>query len=229
MLWLGLDTATPVTSIAVSTNGEVLSETAFTGEQTQMERLMPGIDAALKSAGKAIGDIEGIGVGLGPGLFTSSRIGVVTAKTLCFAMGIPLVGVSSLDVLSYGTSASADRVVSVIDARRGEVFAAVYLKQGDTYKELTPADVMPPMALADALSKEQGPFHLTGDGAVRYEDIFKDALQDNVTFEPVEDAYPKASVVLQLAAQRYANGVRDDIASLVPTYVRKPDAEAKFG
>lgn len=222
---LAFDTATPVTSVAVAVNGETLSEISITGDKAQMERLMPMIDAALDEAGVKIDEIDGIAAGIGPGLFTSLRIGVVTANTLSQVLSVPVAGISSLDALAWGVVERDGLVAAVIDARRGEVFAAIYLAQGREITVDVAVRVIKPDLLAAELAESGKMLTVVGDGYVAYRDIFNDALSGKTSSVSPENMFPRASSIAALASESLATAEPGTPGLAKPVYIRQPDAD----
>ena len=199
MLVLALDTATPTLVAGVarwSAEGiEVLAEEARPSGTRHAELLTPAIRAALSAAGVALGQVEGVVVGLGPGPFTGLRVGVVTAAALGDARGLPVVGVCSLDAVGSG-----ERTV-VTDARRREVYWARYDIAGDRVDG-------PGVARPEGLPV---PGRYVGDPA------FADRLG-----APVEEAVVTTAGLLRAAAPQLADPA--SAGPLVPLYLRRPDA-----
>lgn len=222
---LAFDTATPVTSVAVGVAGALVAEISITGEKAQMERLMPMIDAALREAGAGIRDMDGIAVGIGPGLFTALRIGVTTANTLSQVMKVPLAGVSSLDVLAAGVVYRGGTIAAAIDARRGEVFASLYQAMDGRAVPVGAPRVLKPENLAAELSARDNGVTMVGDGFQAYYPVFKEALDDRITPAPPEFMYPRASSLLMLAGP-LLEVEQPGVPGLVkPMYIRQPDAD----
>lgn len=200
MLVLALDTATPtlVAGLARWTadgGAEVLAERAVPSGTKHAERLTPAIEGALADAGLALGDVEVVVTGLGPGPFTGLRVGVVTAAAIADARGLPVVGVCSLDAVGSGA-----RTV-VTDARRKEVYWATY---DDAGRRVEGPGVVRPEELG-----RPGPF--VGDPA------FAERLGGAVAPAEVTTAGLLRAAAAQLADPGSA-------APLVPLYLRRPDA-----
>lgn len=190
MLVLAFDTATDVATSALLDDGEVLGERASVAK-----RLLEDVDALLRRASARTGDIDVLVVGTGPGSFTSTRIGVATARGLALALGIEGAGVSTLDALAEG----ADGGLPVIDAKRGEVFV--------------PGPGAVPPQDVDAAGRL-----CVGDGAVRYREV----LEANGGEVPPDDDprhRPRAVFHARLAT---AFG---PVEAIEPIYARAPDAE----
>jgi tRNA threonylcarbamoyladenosine biosynthesis protein TsaB len=222
---LGFDTATPVTSVAVGVKGAIVSEISITGEKTHMEQLLPIIHSSLAEASLKIGDIEGIAVGIGPGLFTGLRIGIATANTFSQILKIPIAGIDTLRILASGLAYRKGPIAAAIDARRGEVFAATFVSDGAVIKLIEPARAVDPSLFAQELARTDGRFSLVGDGFVKYAEVFKEVLGENAEQASPEFMYPRASALVSLAAPDLA-GMPTGLPGIVmPTYVRNPDAD----
>lgn len=191
MLILAFDTATDVATCALVRDGELLGERTSTAKA-----LLAEVDALLRVSGASPGDLEGLAVGIGPGSFTSTRIGLAVARGLGLALGVPAAGVSTLDALAAG----APGALPVIDARRREVFVP------------GPRAVSP-----GALELEPGTA-CVGDGAVRYRGELE-AL--GAVVPPDDDPVhrPRAVHHARLATDFGSP------AALEPIYVRVPDAD----
>jgi tRNA threonylcarbamoyladenosine biosynthesis protein TsaB len=219
---LGFDTATDWLTIAVGGAGTLVAELNEEAPKSHLSRLLPAIRALL--AGEEIGlpEIEHIAVGLGPGSFTGSRIGVAVAQGLAHALKIPLVGVSTLDVIGAGVEAEPDRIIySVIDAKRRELFAAGYDHQG---RLLSDYAVLTAEALVDQLKAADRPVVLAGDGLVNYHASFE-RLGGLATLAPPDQWAPKARVLIPLAEEKITKGQVGPYFNVLPIYIRLPDAE----
>jgi tRNA threonylcarbamoyladenosine biosynthesis protein TsaB len=218
---LAFDTATPATAVAVwAPDGPQVErrDDPAPGERPRhAERLLALAESALAQAGATWADVERLAVGIGPGGFTGLRLGVATARALAQGRGLPVVGVSSLEALAAGVTAALGgaapaMVAAVIDARRGEVFAAAWR---DGVPVLEPA-ALAPDALAERL---QAGTVAVGDGAVR----FREQLERAGVAVPADGS--PAHRLSALAVARLAQGREPaDRDALLPDYRREPDA-----
>jgi tRNA threonylcarbamoyladenosine biosynthesis protein TsaB len=229
---LAFDTATPATTVALSGAGEVVftarhdpSAGERPGHATHLLGLMARV---LTRADVGWEGLDRIAVGVGPGTFTGLRIGIATARALARARDIPLVGISTLQSLSLArpqagaVPAGLDTVLAVIDARRGEVFAAGW--RIDEAMEFDRALLLPhalaPEALAELVAP-LGPATLAiGDGAI----AFREVLERSGSFIPEDDS-PLHRVTATnhcRLADRLEGTVPDQVR---PDYLRAPDAE----
>lgn len=217
---LAMDTSTDLGSVAVVIDGALAAELGAKVRARHGETLLPLIGAALDHAGLAREDVELIAVGVGPGSFTGTRIGLATAKGLALALDRPLVGVSSLRAIAR--AAPGAWVVPVVDAHKGEVYAAAYERAGASLVErLAPFHAVPSDALA-TLRAVVPPTGVVacGSGLRRYPDAVDPALE---LLPPLFDA-PRAAILALEAEERFAAHGPDDRAALEPLYVRGADA-----
>lgn len=199
---LGFDTATPRVTVAVWHDGHVVGRCDSDEAMRHGELLAPGITAALSAAGASEKDITAIAVGVGPGPFTGLRVGLVTARTLGWALGVPVHGVCTLDVIA-ATEQLAGRAEFAVasDARRKEVYFARYR---DGVRVEGPLVEKPEVVATDLA--------VAGQGAVLYPTSFPNAVA--VTF-------PDAAVLCRLVAEERVESLPAE-----PLYLRRPDAVA---
>lgn len=213
---LAFDTATSATVACATAPGGAFAERRddpLPGERPRhVQRLLALCEEALAATGAGWDDVSRIGVGVGPGTFTGLRIGVATARALATARDVEVVAVSSLGTLALGAAPAAE-VLAVIDARRGEAFAAPFRAGRPT----APAAALAPDALA-ALAPAG--CIAVGDGAIRYRAALE---QGGVAVPPDEDE--RHRVAGGPLAALAAAGTPVPVATLVPDYVRLPDAE----
>jgi tRNA threonylcarbamoyladenosine biosynthesis protein TsaB len=221
---LGLDTATPATVVAVLPDGgdpvELRHEPAPGERPGHARQLLPLAQRALASLGATFADVSRIGVGVGPGTFTGLRIGVATARALAQSTGAELAAVSTLDALAEPAATDdARRVLAVLDARRGEAFAAAYVGGERVAGPVAIApEELPAFAARAEREGDCAPWLAVGDGAIRFRDRLVPAADvpgDDSTLHRVS-----ALAVCRLA--RAAPTVDRD--ALLPEYVRPPDA-----
>ena len=219
MILVALDTATPSTVTGVlREDGRVVEardDPAPGSRGEHASRLLVLVEQALAHGGVEWGDVDRIAVGVGPGGFTGLRIGIATARALAQARGLPLVPVGSLAALAAGASA-AGLVAAVLDARRGEVFAAVW----NAERELLAPAALAPEELAGRLAALDAPVQAVGDGAVR----FRQELEGAGVTVPADGSSVhriSAAPLCRLGAVGEPAG-RD---RLLPDYRREPDAK----
>jgi tRNA threonylcarbamoyladenosine biosynthesis protein TsaB len=221
MIVLGLDTATQATAVGLRlTDGTTLQarDDPGAGERPgHATKLLELARQLLEEAGMGWSGVERVAVGVGPGRFTGLRVGIATAHGLARSLGIGLVGVSSLRALAYGAREDTRPALAVIDARRGEVFAAAYAAGAE---ELLPPRAIAPAGLADMTTGPLGPWLAIGDGAVHY----RGRLQLEGFEVPEEDSPLHVITGAAICALAAAGSPRASDAVL-PDYRRAPDAE----
>jgi len=219
---LAIETSGQVGSVALAEDYGVVRERSFTEGLRHGRDLMPSIRDLFDEAGWAQQEFDLVAVSIGPGSFTGLRVGVTCAKTLAFALDKPIVAVPSLDVLAENAPPDVEVVCPVLDARRDFVYAAVYRKGGS--RRVPEADLMVnrPEKVCEIIPEKALVF---GDGAERYRQVFE---RRNVIFGGAELAIPRAAVVAKLGRMLFERGERADAMTLVPLYMRRPEAEEKW-
>ena len=225
MLFLGLDTSTSCGSIAVVDGNQPLGEWNLNVPRTHAGRLLPGIQHLLRETGLRIEQIDGFAVTTGPGSFTGLRIALTTAKTLSLVTEKPLVGIPTLDVLVENVPFAAGLVCPALDARKGEIFAALYKKDpGGTTNRLTDYLSVPPETLLEVI---QGPVLLLGDAVPVYGDELQKGCRHKITFASPEYHFPRATHLCRLAIKKLSQKGATHPRDLQALYARASDAELK--
>lgn len=218
MIILGIECSALSAGAAVMENGKLLSENFVNCGLTHSETLMPMIDSALMMAGKDIDDVDLIAVSDGPGSFTGLRIGVGTVKGLALGAGKKVLGVSPLEALCYNVKGYSGSIAAIMDARRGQVYCAVYRWEGDKLQSELPICAMPLVELLEKLP--QGAMFV-GDGAMAFREKITDVLGEKAQFPPANLLFQRASSIA--AAAEGKEGY--DEKMLMPLYLRRPQAE----
>ena len=226
MLILGITTSTAQVGCAIGGHEGILGAIHSSRGRRHAETLTPAIEFLCRQTRVELSDIGAIAVDLGPGMFTGLRVGVAAAKALSHARRLPMIGVTSLDLLAFPLRHSNRRIVCAIDAGRGELFHASYRQSPGGVQRLTEPEVSTPDDLASDLVATNEELLLVGDGALRYRELLDVATR--IELADPGTAYPQASSLVQLA---HARALREDFVSpaeLTPLYLRKPDAEINW-
>jgi tRNA threonylcarbamoyladenosine biosynthesis protein TsaB len=229
---VAIETATETVGVAVRTAAGLQAVLTLTGRRRHVETLTPALEHLLAQLDLTPADLGVVGVDIGPGLFTGLRVGIAAAKGLAQSLGIGIVGATSLDILTAGAAAAGLRglVLACVDARRGEVFAAVYEVDGAgaVPAERLAAGLFTPDDLVAALDEFAGePLHAVGDGALRY----ADALRAVPGVDPAAPglAFPPPAALLDLVRTRMDAGEPPvEPGVVVPLYMREADAISNF-
>lgn len=206
-----IDTSTAVLSVGISVDGTVVEERICTEARQQASLTAPLVKEVLDAQGMGVKDCDAVCVGSGPGSYTGLRVGVSTAKGLAFGAGKPLLAVGTLDILAAGVEGEYKYIVPMIDARRMEVYTAVYSSAGE---RLTPieAKVIDGESFADYLSA--GPVLFVGDGALKCREVIRHPKAE------FREAAPLARFMAPLAQKAYAEGRFENLAYFEPFYLK---------
>ncbi len=225
MFILGIDTATQIASVGVTRGEESVAEASNRATSNHTETLLPLIADVLSQAKVSLRDIEGIGVSIGPGSFTGLRIALGTVKGLAYATGQRVVGVPTLEALAHTVSDWEGLICPILDARKREVYAALF--QRNRNGELVTVRSAQVSALGEVLEQITAPCLFLGDGVETYGVAIQEYCGAQAQLLPFATYHPRGAAVAQLAWRRLTQGDTDDIATLVPSYLRLPEAVLK--
>ncbi|WP_078551291.1 tRNA (adenosine(37)-N6)-threonylcarbamoyltransferase complex dimerization subunit type 1 TsaB [Bacillus alkalicellulosilyticus] len=223
---LAIDTSTFVMGVAIVDGQTIVGETITNIKKNHSIRLMPAITDLLKEVGVKPKDLDRVIVAEGPGSYTGVRIGVTTAKTLAWSLGIPIVGVSSLEVMAQNGRGFSGFISPLIDARRGQVYTGLY----QANQELEVAQKLPDtlVLLEDWLSmvkdKEERVLFL-GNDVVSHEQMIKDILGEKAVLEIPSMSNPRPSELASIGLKKEPHA---DVHQFVPTYLQLAEAEANW-
>lgn len=219
MLILQIETATSVCSCALSWKGETIALKELNQPNVHIEKLTLLIAEVMEAAGRTLGDLEAVAVSMGPGSYTGLRIGVSTAKGLCYALDIPLLAVNTLDTMAagfmeqYPERAEQALICPMIDARRREVYSAIYTTNLDLVAPVA-ARIIDENSFFDASISDK--LVLFGDGAEKFEDTFAGSKSVEVMLGFVNSARYLSKPAYQKAQQ----GAFEDVAYFEPFYLK---------
>jgi tRNA threonylcarbamoyladenosine biosynthesis protein TsaB len=219
-LILQIETATTVCSVALAQNGQVLAVKEVNERNVHAEMITLFIQDVCEQAGKQLKDIDAVAVSKGPGSYTGLRIGVSTAKGICFGLDKPLIAVETLQAMANGAADfselyDADAILCpMIDARRMEVYTALYTTKGDLIKP-TAAEIIDDNSFVEFAPEKQ--LVIFGDGAEKC--IQALAHRGKLTFLP--DFSNSAQQLTQLAFQKFEAKQFEDVAYFEPYYLKE--------
>lgn len=216
ILILSLETSADGCSASLSVNGKSVADCSIDEPRMQTSRLAPMVEELLGTAGCSVKNCAAVAVSSGPGSYTGLRVGVSMAKGLCFGAGIPLIGVNTLDLIAVqGRALMAaeplDYIVPMIDARRMEVYQAVYDAECIRIGKIEPL-ILDETSYADLLAK--GRVLFCGDGCEKFQAATSSA---NALFAPCR---PDASYMAKIAFDKYLTGDFEDVAYMEPFYLK---------
>ncbi len=218
MKLLAIETATRLVGCALWDENGLVAASLLVAGQRHVEVLLPAIDELCRRAGTAVGELGAVAVDIGPGLFTGLRVGLATATTIATARSIPAVGVTSLEALAHPHRRRPGLLAAVVDARRGEVYWALFEGDGQRLKELSAPAVASPQDAANELANLN--VLAAGDGAVRYAEIFEAA---GAEVAGPGDMWPSPVAVAELGMERISSGAFAAGTLPAPLYLRQAD------
>lgn len=236
---IGIDTASRTASVALVENGALLSERTDShdestgngnrhrGKSNHAETLLPLIELLFESTGFLLQDITGFALSIGPGSFTGLRIGLSTVKGLAYGSQIPVVGMSTLFAHAARVADYDGLICPLLDARKNEVYAAVFRKTGDVINRVTADTVASPADVIETVRRFQSgaPCLFVGDGAAVYRNLLLDSPGGRL-LETINNP-TVAAAVARLAEDRFRCNKVDDLGALTPVYIRPSEAEFK--
>lgn len=233
MLILAVDSATPVAGVALLNGDKLIREEFVNYKKTHSETLMAMIEKVLNECDCRMQDVSALAVTTGPGSFTGLRIGLATIKGLSLASGKPVIGISTLDTIAHNIIFSEALVCPLLNARKQEVYTAIYDVSGHIPARLTEEVACSPqefaeMARAAASRYGKDQFILLGDGYYPYQDFFREVMGDNWRVAPHHLMLPRAAALGSLAMEKYNRAEFEDAFKLRPRYIRLSEAEYRL-
>jgi tRNA threonylcarbamoyladenosine biosynthesis protein TsaB len=210
---LGIETATTNCSVSLSKNGEtIVLKEDYGKNYSHAERLHVYIDAVLKEAKINSSDLDAIAISKGPGSYTGLRIGVSAAKGLCFSLDKPLISIATLEALAHQVTANNGVVVPMLDARRMEVYSAIFDTEHNQIRD-TEAQILNENSFSEYL--EKGTVYFIGDGVEKTKALIN---HPNAVF--VENKLPSSNDMSLLAYNKYKKSYTEDVAYFEPYYLK---------
>ncbi|RZJ64464.1 MAG: tRNA (adenosine(37)-N6)-threonylcarbamoyltransferase complex dimerization subunit type 1 TsaB [Flavobacterium sp.] len=213
MAWiLNIETATKNCSVSLAKDGITIALQEYAGEgYSHAEKLHLFVQDVINTAGITLSDLSAVAVSIGPGSYTGLRIGVSSAKGLCYSLGIPMIAIDTLELLARKIEIADGVIIPMIDARRMEVYSAVFDPAYTRLREIK-AEIIDEASFAEF----SGPIHLVGDGAAKCREIL-----GNIKFEYYDDViYPSAAEMGLLSFEKHKKSDTVDVAYFEPFYLK---------
>ncbi|HEU4341274.1 MAG TPA: tRNA (adenosine(37)-N6)-threonylcarbamoyltransferase complex dimerization subunit type 1 TsaB [Candidatus Binatia bacterium] len=238
---VGIDTATCLASVALIENGQILAERMDPSREPadasarkvfrsdHGATLLPLVGSLLDAACVSLNDVGGIAVSIGPGSFTGLRIGLSTVKGLAYGTALPVVGIPTLLATAARAVDYAGWVCALLDAGKKQVYARLFHKAGESLTGVTEDLLVPAEGVVEQVQTlgTEPSWLFIGNGARLYQRLLLDAFGSRAHFVFDETRPTPAAMVARLGERRLQDHGGDDLGSLVPFYVRPPDAETK--
>ena len=223
---LGIDSSTPGCSVALLNNDTIVAERIADPLPSYSKYLLQMVDQVLTEGKSRLDDVDGFAVTIGPGSFTGLRIGVSLLKGFVLATEKPFVGINSLEALARTLDSPKYPICTALDARKSEVYAAVFESQKDGLRPLLKESALSPEALC---GKIKAPTLFIGNGVERYREIFKESLGVHFVEPETRPRFSTAAGAAILASPQFDHQKHFDLNQLKINYIRKSEAELSLG
>ncbi|MFK9094383.1 tRNA (adenosine(37)-N6)-threonylcarbamoyltransferase complex dimerization subunit type 1 TsaB [Bacillus salipaludis] len=225
MTILAIDTSNNPLGVALFDNNQVIGEYMTNLKKNHSVRIMPAVQTLMKDCERVPADLTKIVVAKGPGSYTGVRIGVTIAKTLAWTLNIPLVGISSLEILAAGAGRYFNGYVSpIVDARRGQVYTALYHYQNGALATVERDQLVMLADWATKLTEMNKPILFVGNDLPLHSAKIKEVLGSQAIFASETEHNPRPAELAMLGRDKPG----EDVHSFVPNYIRLAEAEAKW-
>ncbi|MGF7184272.1 tRNA threonylcarbamoyladenosine biosynthesis protein TsaB [Desulfitispora alkaliphila] len=229
MLVLGIDAATKVATVGLSSEDKLIGENYLHVESNHSENLMPLIDQLISSCGVAKEDITGVAVSTGPGSFTGLRIAMSIAKGLAQTLEIPIVGIPTLDGLAHKMMGFNGVICPILDARKGEVYTCLYSGTTDTLEKTSSYMAVSIEELANMMEPIDKPIYFLGDAIPEFKEKILALLNHKeIYFSPQPNSMPSGGQIAWLGKNLILKEEVDDLHKLTPMYLRESEAQVKL-
>ncbi|MCL0057668.1 tRNA (adenosine(37)-N6)-threonylcarbamoyltransferase complex dimerization subunit type 1 TsaB [Dehalococcoidales bacterium] len=216
---LAIDTSTDTASLALVQESQVLAELTWCCQQNHTAQLLPQLAHLLNQSGVNLQSINGIIVAKGPGSFNGLRVGISTAKGLAFSLGIPIVGISSLEVAAYQHAGTGLPICPIFNAGRGEIATAIYQKKHNQWCQLTTEHIATIEALCSQITTKT---IFCGEFIPIIATQLREQLKQKAIIPPPASRLRRAGFLAELGLNRLKAGNYDDPVTLQPLYLRRP-------
>lgn len=225
MTILAIDTSNYPLGVALIEDNQVLGEYITNLKKNHSVRIMPAIQTLMKDCERVPAQLTKIVAAKGPGSYTGVRIGVTIAKTMAWSLKIPLVGVSSLEIIAAGAGRYFDGYISpLFDARRGQIYTGLYEYQSGKLTTVKDDRLVLSADWADSLKELKKPILFVGNDIPLHQTVINDTLGSQAVFAAITEHNPRPAELALLGKDKQG----EDIHSFVPNYIRLAEAEAKW-
>ncbi len=221
LIVLAVHSSTPYLAVALTEDRRILVEKVLSPGRRHLENLAPTIAEVMDRACMSLDCVDCFAVAKGPGSFSGIRVGMAVVKGMAFALCKPVVGISSLEMIAWQSLEEGRQGICVIDAKRGDIYAAIYRKEGGRVLLAEGPMLIPPGSLNRLIDHACGDLKLCGDP------IVNDILERRPHVLRIPVPIPSAAACALLALERCLRGEAENPHTLVPLYIRRSDAEEK--
>jgi len=224
---LAVDTSTKVSGAAVADEEGIIGESMLNTGKTHSRRILPLVNSLLQNMDLTLGEMDGFAVTIGPGSFTGLRIGISTVKAFAQVLGKPVAGIVTLDALAENLREAPGLICPILDARKNEVYTAIYRREGSvkrvsSYQAVSPHDLLHELQTKD----EQVTF--LGDGVGVYRLLIEQTMKDQAFFASPAKNYLRPGEISLLGLSAFTQGQTYSADEIKPLYLRLSEAEIKW-
>lgn len=224
MKLIAMDTSTEYLSLGIAEDKKILFAETILLERRHSTELLPILEKVLRRIKLSIREIDGFIVGLGPGSFTGLRVGISMVKAMAVSLEKPIVGVPTLDCLAFAVRRNGLPIAPLVDARRQQVYAALYERKNGLLKKKVKEKVVPPEPFLRTL---KGKTLFIGGGATLYRETIEKVLGERACFGDSSYNIPDPGALLALGLERFSKKALEDPYTLVPLYIYPKDCMIK--
>lgn len=228
MMILGIDSSGLVASVALVKDGEMIGEYTINYKKTHSQTLLPMLDEMAKMIELDMNEVDAIAVAAGPGSFTGLRIGSATAKGLALALKKPIISISTLEALAYNMYETNGLVCPIMDARRNQVYTAIYRFENGKMQEVWEPKAVAVDELIEKLNELNEEVIFTGDGMPVYKEKLAENLQVKYLLAPAHLARQRAGALASLGSIYFEEGRYTEGKEHQPVYLRLSQAEREM-
>lgn len=225
MRLLAIDTSSAVASAAILEDNKLVAEYILNNKKTHSQKIMPMVEELMRDSELEVSDIDIFAAAYGPGSFTGLRIGVATAKALAHAVKKPMVEVSTLEGIAYNALYSSCLLCPIMDARRSQVYNAVYRNDGEVLKEVVAPRAISLEECVNELKLQNEKVLFMGDGVAVHMETIKEMMGEQAMFAKPPFLNQRASSIAQIAYAKAQKGSVVSYLEFAPFYLRKSQAE----
>lgn len=225
---VALDSSGLVASVAYWNDDILVAEYTTNFKKTHSQTLLPMLDEMVQRIELELSEVDAIAVAAGPGSFTGLRIGSATAKGLGLALNKPIIAVSTLEALAYNLYGTKQLICPIMDARRNQVYTAIYEYEKETLIERMEQVAIGIEELLVTLNKQEKTVVFVGDGIEVYRSVIEERLGSRASFAPAHLSKQRAGAVAVLGAKYYKEGKIQTAAEYQPVYLRLSQAEREL-
>lgn len=222
---VGIDTSSYSGSVSIIENKKLLGECLFNIGPRHSENIVASIDWLLNTLNIKRNELDAVAVSIGPGSFTSLRVGVTVAKSLAYTLKLEIIGVSSLEILAANIPITDKKICALIDAKRGEVYSALFEFNDGRIEQIRDNRIQKIEELCNDINEKT---IFVGDAVSIYGDVLNSSLDELAIIVGEPFNLPRSSNCALLGFNKLKDGIKDDPFELVPDYLRKSDAEVEM-